>query len=244
MRPLVLLTLVLGLFAACADEPAPRDAMYDESHEVRHEAILRAAASTLPNAQRIQSPKPGSLHGDRSRTGNRINYMMTFVRAFDWKALPMDDARGGPMLHILAQAKLHERALAEVGFAPLRSRGGSRPERVNRTPVEGLSESQMPEIPPPISGKKFRGQVKLTVSHKCRNGAGFGGYTIDLDDPIIVHYRVYADANSGAVVFVRMEYDDRTTVLTVEFSYADRTVNGTDYGDEAWSSWETIETKK
>jgi hypothetical protein len=193
-------------------------AIETEGAKARMSAAEAAAGLAIEGATAAEARFPEMVHGQRARHGPRVSHAMVWLRAFDWSGVDLAGFPGGPAGALLAQAEMHERALASVGLVPLRGLGTN------------------PGRP--------RGPYRHGVHVRCRHeGGGGGGYMLDLDAPRLAHYRVYRGSRSGAVLFARLEYDQASRRLEVEFAYADTTILGERYPEARASLEETVDVE-
>jgi len=205
-----------------------------EAHDVaeaRLGTVREASLATIPNTALVAADSDG-VQGERAASGPLVTYALTLRRRLDFAEIHTDDARGGPLAPLLRLAEAQERALEKGGFCPMAAEWSTRGS-TNRTRVENPDE-MVPLLalqgrPLGDGAPPHRRSVHVSYFEQHDSGGGSGGYLVDLNQPVIVHQRIYAVPQSGATLFVRNAYDQSTRIVNVEFAYADRTLFGVEY---------------
>jgi len=228
--------VLLGLLGAAAflyaSAPAPSLPLED-APDRRWEQVEAASRAAIPGAVPVVAAYPTVVHGDDRRTGALVTRVGVLRTRFDWSKIPIDDARGGPVELLLAQAQLHEEQLARAGFAPMAATGHTTGWE-GRIPLERSLGGEMGDLPgtydpPAPQGTRRRPRVEIMVEERSDSGGGRGPYRIDLNQPRLVHRRIYMAPGTSAVLFVTLDYDQASQAVEVELSYADRTLLGQEY---------------
>jgi hypothetical protein len=192
-------------------EPSSGRRMARERAEARLAAVRAAAAVPLDGAASLATSHPSEIPAARHAQGDRVTYVTVLRTRRDVAGVRVEEARTAPVEALLALARAQERPLLAAGFQAMAAEWTTEGD-VSRQPVASP-----------------RSKVDVLVMHHTSTGGGGGPSRVDLDAPVIVHFRVYTVPASGATLVVRNRYDRAARVVDSELSYADRTVEGADY---------------
>lgn len=230
----VVVGLLTHLLLAEADSSSGYPAY--EAAEARWHAVKESASVGVAGARLLAGNVP-EIQSERGASGNCVTFVGSLRRRWDFSEVPMDDRRGGPVEPLLALAHAQQERLARSGFDVLSATwttlGLEGRQRIKAGAEDDLwwamPDSVLPPLPDGYRGPPRRIVVDVEVRNQSDSGNGRGGDQVNLNAPVIVHYRTYLVPRSGVTLFVRNAYDQKERIVESEFTYADRTLHGTPY---------------
>ncbi|MEZ6006686.1 MAG: hypothetical protein R3F05_02805 [Planctomycetota bacterium] len=230
VNPWLLFVAVAALAGAAyaafsAVEPGSGGHPAAEAAYARRARVLDAAQVTLP-AGRLLDTYPTDVLATGGISGDTTDWIEVLRRRHDATHIDLDARRGGAVQMLLDLADRQARALERAGFDGMHAVWASDPAGdavPARLPPEGSDNPHLPRDPG--TTPSF-----VHVDHDTRSpsGGGHGGYRVDASARWVAHTRVYVVPRQAVTLFVRNQYDRESRTVVSEWSYADRSIHGTE----------------
>ena len=230
VNPWLLFVAVAALAGAAyaafsAVEPGSGGHPAAEAAYARRARVLEAAQVTLPSG-RLLDTFPTEVLAMGSISGDTTDWIEVMQRRHDATHIDLDARRGGAVQMLLDLADRQASALDRAGFDVVHAAWSSEPA------WDGPLPPRLPAPSEAAHGRPGPGNAPrlVHVDHDKRSasGGGHGGCLVDASAHWIAHTRIYVVPRQAVTLFVRNQYDRESRTVVSEWSYADRSIHGTE----------------